>query len=288
MGTTNTGVRRIVRALGIGIAAAALLAAPGCRKEGGPQRLVLATTTSVRDCGLLDALAAEFTKETGITVAPIAVGSGEAMRMGRDGNADVLLVHDPAGERKLLDDGIACEDRELMRSRFLVVGPASDPAGIRGLSDAAEVFRRLAEGKAPFVSRGDDSGTHRLEKRLWEAAGAAPAGDWYVSTGSGMIQTLRVANEKQGYCLVDLATALKARGEAELETLVDSDDVAWANLYSVLLLCPAKFPSLHHDAARRFADFLSTGAGRGLIESFGRAEHGRPVFELPPAAAPAP
>ncbi len=255
--------------------------APGCRKDG-PQRIVLATTTSVRDCGLLDELIPAFEKETGIPVAPIAVGSGEAMRMGRDGNADVLLVHDPAGEEKLAQDGLAADDTEIMRSRFVLVGPAADPAALRGLSSAAEVFARLAAAKATFVSRGDDSGTHRLEKKFWQAASVVPDGTpWYVSVGSGMMQTLRVANEKQGYTLADTATWLKAKKTLELVVLVDSAAPEWANIYSVLLLSPDRFPSLNHDGARRFRDFLVSGLGRRIIEDFGKREYGSPVFQVP-------
>ena len=209
--------------------------AAGCRKNE-PRRIVLATTTSVRDCGLLDVLVPAFEKETGIPVAPIAVGSGEALRMGRDGNADVMLVHDPAGEMKMAEDGLLAGDTEIMRSRFVVVGPAADPAGLRSLHTGQEVFAKLAAARATFVSRGDDSGTHRLERRMWKAAGFDPPQDaaWYVSVGAGMMHALRVASEKQGYCLTDTATWLKARKDleatlatAEREVEVARDDYLW-------------------------------------------------------------
>ena len=262
----------------------ALLAgsAAGCRK-GGPRRIVLATTTSVRDCGLLDLLVPAFEKHTGIPVAPIAVGSGEALRMGRDGNADVLFVHDPAGETKLADDGLLAVDAELMSSRFVVVGPAADPAGLRSLRTGPEVFAALAAARATFVSRGDDSGTHRMENRMWKAAGLdPPAGaPWYVSVGAGMMHALRVASEKQGYCLADTATWLEAREGLDLRLLVDSDAPEWANLYSVLLLSPARFPGLNHDGGRRFVDFVTTGPGREILRSFGVAEFGEAVFHVP-------
>ena len=254
---------------------------PACRKDG-PKRIVLATTTSVRDCGLLDELIPAFEKETGIPVAPIAVGSGEALRMGRDGNADVLLVHDAAGEEQLARDGLVADDAEIMRSRFVVVGPAADPAGIRGVANAAEVFAKLGAAQATFVSRGDDSGTHRLERKLWKAANVVPDGaPWYVSVGSGMMQTLRVANEKQGYTLTDTATWLKAKSTLDLVVLVDSAAPEWANIYSVLLLSPEKFPALNHDGARRFWDFLVSGAGRRIIENFGKRQYGAAVFQVP-------
>jgi tungstate transport system substrate-binding protein len=259
--------------------AAALV--PGCRKDG-PKRIVLATTTSVRDCGLLDVLLPAFEKETGIPVAPIAVGSGEALRMGRDGNADVLLVHDPTGEEQLAKDGLLASDEEIMRSRFVIVGPAADPAGVRGLATGAEVFARLAAAQATFVSRGDDSGTHRLEKKMWKAAGLEPPGPsaWYLSVGAGMMHALRVAGEKQGYCLTDTATWLKAKKDLDLVVLVDSEAPEWANIYSVLLLAPAGFPGLNHEGARRFSDFVVHGAGRAILRDFGIAEYGAPVFQV--------
>ena len=254
---------------------------PGCRKDG-PKRIVLATTTSVRDCGLLDELIPVFEKETGIPVAPIAVGSGEALRMGRDGNADILLVHDPAGEEQLARDGFVADDTEIMRSRFVVVGPAADPAGIRGVASAADVFAKLGAAQATFVSRGDDSGTHRLEKKFWQAASVVPDGaSWYVSVGSGMMQTLRVANEKQGYTLTDTATWLKAKRTLDLVVLVDSEAPQWANIYSVLLLSSERLPALNHDGAHRFRDFLVSGAGRRILEDFGKRQYGAAVFQVP-------
>jgi tungstate transport system substrate-binding protein len=258
-----------------------LMLAPGCRKEG-PKRIVLATTTSVRDCGLLDVLLPAFEKETGIPVAPIAVGSGEALRMGRDGNADVLLVHDPAGEEQLAKDGLVAADTEIMRSRFVIVGPATDPAGVRGLETGAEVFQKLAAAQATFVSRGDDSGTHRLEKKMWKAAGREPPGPsaWYLSVGAGMMHALRVAGEKQGYCLTDTATWLKAKKALDLVVLVDSGAPEWANIYSVVLLSPEKFPGLNHEGARRFSDFLVNGTGHAILRDFGVAEYGAPVFQV--------
>jgi tungstate transport system substrate-binding protein len=259
-----------------------LLAATACARRPEPRRLILATTTSVRDCGLLDRLIPPFEAETGLRVTPLAVGSGEALRLGRDGNADVLLVHDPKGEAALAADGLVAEDVELMRSRFVVVGPKSDPAGVRGLTAGAEVFQRLAEGRAPFASRGDDSGTHRREKSLWQAAGTDPAGrDWYLSSGAGMVHTLRVASERQAYCLTDTATWLTAKKNLDLEVLVDSAAPEWANVYSVLLLDPKRFPEANHEGARRFRDFLATGAGREIIRTFGVREFGEPIFTMP-------
>jgi tungstate transport system substrate-binding protein len=266
--------------LGVLVLAAGL--AGGCRKNE-PRRIVLATTTSVRDCGLLDVLIPAFEQETGIPVAPIAVGSGEAMRMGRDGNADVMLVHDPAGETKMAEDGLLADDTEIMRSKFVIVGPAADPAGLRPLRTGQEVFAGLAAAPATFVSRGDDSGTHRLEKRMWKAAGLeSPEGAaWYVSVGAGMMHALRVAGEKQAYCLTDTATWLRAKKDVDLQVLVDSDAPEWSNVYSVLLLSPAKFPDLNHEGARRFAAFVESGAGRDILRTFGVREFGQAVFQVP-------
>lgn len=272
---------RLVLALPVLLVLSAVGSA-GCRKS--EQRIVMATTTSVRDCGLLDELLPAFERETGIKVAPVAVGSGEALRLGRDGNADLLFTHDPDGEQQMLEEGILVRREELMRGRFIVVGPAADPAGIRGLEEPAEVFARLAQGSAPFVSRGDDSGTHRKERKLWQAAGLEPSGDWYLEVGAGMVHTLRVASERQGYCLVDTATFLQAKPTIELEALVDSGQPAWTNLYAVSLLSPTRYPKLRHEPAARFVEFVTTGPGRELLVRFGAAKFGRPVFDVLPVA----
>ncbi|MBN1772765.1 MAG: substrate-binding domain-containing protein [Deltaproteobacteria bacterium] len=257
------------------------LGSGACRRS--EPRIVMATTTSVRDCGLLDELLPAFERETGIKVAPVAVGSGEALRLGRDGNADLLFTHDPDGEKAMLEEGLLVRREELMRGRFVVVGPPSDPAGIRGLEDPAEVFARLAQGKAPFVSRGDDSGTHRKEHKLWKAAGLEPSGAWYLEVGAGMVHTLRVAGERQGYCLADTATFLQARPTVALELLVDSGRTEWTNLYAVSLLSPERYPELRHEWAAKFVEFVTHGPGREILVQFGAAKFGRPVFDvLPP------
>ena len=259
-----------------------VLVFPACRRSEA--RIVMATTTSVRDCGLLDELLPAFERETGIKVAPVAVGSGEALRLGRDGNADLLFTHDPDGEQALLEEGVLARREELMRGRFVVVGPAADPAGLRGLEEPAEVFARLAQGRAPFVSRGDDSGTHRKEQQLWQAAGLEPSGDWYLAVGAGMVHALRVAGERRGYCLTDTATFLQAQPTLELELLVDSGQSAWTNLYSVSLLSPTRYPKLRHEPAARFVEFVTVGRGREILRRFGAAKFGRPVFDVLPAA----
>jgi tungstate transport system substrate-binding protein len=264
----------------LALLAAFVGSAAGCRKAA--PRLVMATTTSVRDCGLLDELLPAFERETGIMVAPVAVGSGEALRLGRDGNADLLFTHDPDGEQAMLEEGILARRVELMRGRFVVVGSPADPAGIRGLEDPAEVFGRLARGAAPFVSRGDDSGTHRKERKLWQAAGLEPAGEWYLEVGAGIVHTLRVASERQGYCLTDTATFLQARPTLELELLVDSGQAAWTNLYAVSLLSPQRYPGLRHELAAKFVEFVTTGPGREILAQFGTSKFGRPVFDVLP------
>jgi len=264
------------------VLASMALASSACRRS--EQRIVMATTTSVRDCGLLDELLPAFEKQTGIKVAPVAVGSGEALRLGRDGNADLLFTHDPDGERAMLEEGILVRREELMRGRFVVVGPPADPAGIRGLEDPAEVFQRIAQSGAPFVSRGDDSGTHRKEQKLWKAAGFEPSGPWYLEVGAGMVHTLRVAGERQGYCLADTATFLQARPTVQLELLVDSGRPEWTNLYAVSLLSPKLFPELRHELAAKFVEFVTHGPGHEILVRFGEAKFGRPVFDvLPPA-----
>src|SRR6266704_6978069 len=177
------------------------------------KEVLLATTTSTRDAGLLDSLLPVFERQTGYTVKVIAVGSGQALAMGRRGDADVVLSHAPDAERALVDSGYFVRRRLVMHNEFLIVGPAGDPAGLRGLSDAVSAFRRIAERRAPFVSRGDQSGTHQREQLFWKRAGfsSIPRNDWYIESGQGMGATLQLADEKHAYTLTDRATYLTWR-----------------------------------------------------------------------------
>jgi tungstate transport system substrate-binding protein len=241
--------------------------------------LLLATTTSTQDTGLLDVLLPRFQALTGIRVKTLAVGSGQALALGRKGEADVLLVHSPEAEKAFVAEGAVLRRRLVMHNDFVLVGPDSDPAGLRGSRGAVEAFRRLAKGVAPFVSRGDQSGTHAQERRLWAAAGVDPAGrPWYLETGTGMGQTLSVASERRGCALTDRGTFLAMRKVLALAVLVEGDP-ALANVYHVIELDPRRFPKIHAAAAKAFADFLVSPGAQECIRTFGADRYGTPLFQ---------
>jgi tungstate transport system substrate-binding protein len=255
--------------------AAALLAA-GC-SSGQPKTLTLATTTSTQDSGLLDVLVPRFRERSGIEVKVVAVGTGQALELGRRGDADVLLVHDPAAEQRFMDDGFGADRREVMHNDFVLVGPADDPAGVKGQASVAEAFARIARRGSPFVSRGDESGTHQKEKAVWHEAGVEPHGDWYLRAGAGMGQVLRLASEKRAYTLSDRGTFLALRQGLDLAVLAEGDPLL-VNPYHVIVVNPAKHPHVHQREAQRFADFLLSPEGRGLIADFGKDRYGQPLF----------
>jgi tungstate transport system substrate-binding protein len=240
-------------------------AAPAPVVEKRP--VILATTTSTADTGLLDALVPVFQKESGFQVKTVAVGSGEALAMGRKGAADVLLVHAPAAEEKLMAEGYGARRLAVMHNAFFIVGPPDDPAGAKGGS-AIDALRKIAEKKAVFVSRGDDSGTHKKEKELWEKAGMTPAGDWYLEAGQGMGATLTVASEKRGYTLTDSGTFYSMQN-IDLAVAVEGDP-ALANPYHVIEVEAA---GVNAEGARAFADFLVGAEGQALISAFEKGGH---------------
>ncbi len=257
----------------IGLAGAGPAATPG----GAAETLTLASTTSTLDSGFFDVFIPAFEKKFSCRVKVIAVGTGQAMRLGRDGNADVLLVHDRESELKFVADGFGVERLDVMHNDFFVVGPKSDPAGIRG-KKAAQAFRALAAGPGVFVSRGDDSGTNKKELRLWAAAAGKPAGDRYIESGTGMEAALRMANEKGAYTLVDRATWLAHRREIDaLELLVENDPDLF-NPYSVIVVSPARFPGLNSKLAAAFAQFIRGPEGQAIIRDFGKDKYGTPLF----------
>jgi tungstate transport system substrate-binding protein len=229
--------------------------------------VILATTTSTVDTGLLEALVPVFEKRSGFQVKTVAAGSGEALAMGRKGAADVLLVHAPAAEEKLMADGFGARRLAVMHNEFFLVGPPDDPAGAK-VAAAAEALRRIAEKKAVFVSRGDDSGTHKKEKALWEAAGVKPEGAWYVEAGQGMGATLTIANEKRGYTLTDSGTFYSMKS-IDLAVAVQGDPEL-ANPYHVI---EVKSEGANADGARAFADFLVGAEGQALIAKFEKGGH---------------
>jgi tungstate transport system substrate-binding protein len=254
-------VSRIVRRLLV--AGVVALALGGCHREGRPLRI--GTTTSVQDSGLLDVLLAAYTETSRVPVAVIAVGTGAAFKLARDGNVDLLLVHDRDGEEQFVAAGDGLSRHDLMWNTFEVLGPPDDPAGVRGAETGSVALARIGAAGAPFVSRGDDSGTHRREKKLWGPA--RPQWPGYRETGQGMGATLRVADELGAYVLTDRGTRLGYKGTLRLVPLVaDTPDLR--NEYSVVVLNPAKHPDLSHDGARRLADWLLSPAAARVIEGF--------------------
>jgi tungstate transport system substrate-binding protein len=249
------------------LALSALPACSGGSAAPAPEPLKLATTTSTRDSGLLDALLPALERDCAVSVKVIAVGSGQALRLGSDGEADLLLTHDPKGEEEFMASGAGAERRPLMFNDFVIVGPAADPAGVKGLRDPREALRRIAAAKAPWLSRGDDSGTHRKEKRLLADAGVKPEAPWHRETGQGMGATLAMAAESGSYTLADRATWAAHRARESLPVLVEGDEVL-RNPYAVLLLNPDRFPHLRAAAARRAADWLTGAAGRRAIAGY--------------------
>lgn len=242
-----------------------------------PREVILATTTSTQDTGLLDVLVPLFEKKTGFVVKTIAVGTGQALAMGEKGEADVLLVHAPDSELPLVEKGICLERRLVMHNDFIVVGPAADPAHIRGVKKATDAFARIAQAGAPFISRGDNSGTHKAEQKIWKTAGINPSGNWYQQSGSGMGQTLNIASYKSAYTLTDRGTFLALRKNLDLAILVEGDRQL-LNIYHVMHVNPAKFPAVNGAGGKAFADFMVSKETQSLIGQFGVKEYGQPLF----------
>jgi tungstate transport system substrate-binding protein len=254
-----------------------LLLACSLPAAAASKTVILATTTSTQDSGLLDVLVPLFEKESGFQVKTISVGSGQAMKMGGKGEADVLLVHSPDAEKKFMADGFGAGRRLVMHNDFIVVGPAADPAKIKGAS-AAEALKRIAQSGAIFASRGDNSGTHAKEKGLWKGVAVNPEGQkWYQQTGLGMGQTLNVAAEKKGYTLTDRATYLSLKKGLGLVILVEGDSKL-LNIYHVIELNQTKWPKVNAQGGKAFADFMVAKKTQELIGRFGVDKFGAPLF----------
>jgi tungstate transport system substrate-binding protein len=241
------------------------------------QEITLATTTSARDTGLLDVLLPRFEQEHGIRVNAVAVGSGQALEIGRRGDADVLLTHSPAQEEQFVQDGFAGARRRIMRNDFVLLGPAGDPAGVRSTEGIVAALQAVAKAQSPFVSRGDESGTHVKEKGLWEKAGIAPEGDWYLKAGDGMAATLRMASEKQAYTISDRATFAAQQAKLGLK-IVCENDPPLDNVYSILVVSGQKHPHVKEAAAEKFADFLASPEIQQAIGEFGKDKYGEALF----------
>jgi tungstate transport system substrate-binding protein len=246
--------------------------------QAQPKAIILATTTSTQDSGLLDILLPIFEKKTGYFVKTIAVGSGQAMAMGQKGEADVLLVHSPDAEKKFIAEGYGVNRRLIMHNDYIIVGPSEDPAKIKRMKSAQGSFKKIALAKALFLSRSDKSGTHVKERDIWKAAGINPEVEkWYQQTGLGMGQTLSVAAEKKGYTLADRGTYLALKKNLGLDILVEGDAIL-LNIYHVIEVNPAKWPKVNSAGAKAFADFMVAKETQDIIKTFGVDKFGSPLF----------
>ena len=270
----NISLRILLSAIVIG-----LLFITGIPHAQAQQKtIILATTTSTQDSGLLDVLIPIFEKKTSYFVKTIAVGSGQAMAMGQKGEADVLLVHSPAAEKKFVAEDYGINRRLVMHNDFIIVGPPEDPAKIRGIKLASEAFKKIALASALFLSRADKSGTHVKEMDIWKAAGINPEGEkWYQQTGLGMGQTLNVAAEKKGYTLTDRGTYLALKKNLGLDILVEGDAIL-LNIYHVIEVNLAKWPKVNSAGAKAFADFVVSKETQDIIKTFGVDKFGSPLF----------
>ncbi len=270
---------------------AVMLIASACNPVAVPagapqaQEMILATTTSLYDSGLLDAILPAFERANGVRVKVIAVGTGQALKLGQDGNADVVLVHARAQEDQFVAEGWGVDRRDVMVNDFVLVGPKQDPAGIKGMATAADAFRAIAGRQATFASRGDGSGTHAKEKSIWEQAGIEPQGDWYNSLGQGMGDTLIFANEKGAYTIADRATYLAMRHKLPNltilvggESIAQNGDKSLLNPYGVIAVNPARHPHVRFDLAKKFIDWITSAETQKLIGDYGVDRFGQPLF----------
>ncbi len=241
------------------------------------ERLRLATTTSVENSGLLYALIPPFEKMFNIKVDVIPVGTGKAMQLGKSGDVDVILVHDPVSEEKFIAQGWGINRREVMYNDFIIIGPKTDPVHIRGIKSTSEALARIAKMKYPFISRGDESGTHKKEVSLWKDVGIQPGGSWYYEAGQGMGAVIKMAHEKMAYTLADRGTYLVFRDKVDLVVLLDGDSRLY-NPYSVIAVNPAKFPHVNYIKAMAFIGWLTSREGQGIIKDFARDRFKQPLF----------
>ncbi len=239
--------------------------------------VILSTTTSTQDSGLLDVLVPLFEKQTGYTVKTVSVGTGQALALAAKGDADVALVHAPSLEKQFVADGKLINRRLVMYNDFVIIGPKEDPAKIRFAKSAVNALSAIAQAKANFVSRGDNSGTHVLEKALWKEIGVEPKGSWYVETGQGMGATLGVANEKNAYTITDRGTYLAFGKRVSLPILIEGDK-ALLNIYSVMEVNPANGPRINSAGGKAFADFMVAAQTQNVIRSFGIEKFGQSLF----------
>lgn len=279
----NSKIKFIALIITMAMLMSSLLA--GCTTTGRPQQntpavskkeVILATTTSTVDSGLLDVLKPIFDKETGYDLTIISVGSGQAIAMGEKGEADALLVHSPKDEQRIEESGVAINRQLVMHNDFILIGPANDPAKVKGKS-TVEAFKAIAAANALFVSRGDDSGTHKKELGIWGKTGVKPAGTWYQETGTGMGPTLNLAAEKDGYTLTDRATYLAQKKNLDLEIMVEGDKDL-LNIYHVMQVNAEKFSKVNTEGGKAFVEFMVAQTTQKTIESFGMDKYEQSLF----------
>jgi tungstate transport system substrate-binding protein len=263
--------------LGIWLLLVGLLVAPTGAALAQSSVVIVSTTTSTQDSGLLDVLVPMFERKTGLSVKTISVGTGQALALAARGEADVTLAHAPSVEKKYVEEGKMSNRRLVMYNDFVLIGPADDPAKIRGLPRAVDALRRIAETPSRFVSRGDKSGTHVLEQDLWKQAGIEPKGAWYIESGQGMGQTLGIASDRRAYTLTDRGTYLAFQRRIDLPILVEKDRPL-LNVYSVMEVNPANGPRVNTAGGKAFAEFMLAPETQAVIRAFGVDKYGQPLF----------
>jgi len=249
-------------------------------RSGSEKDIILATTTSTQDSGLLDVLVPMFQQQTGYQVKTVSVGTGAALALGGRGEADVVLVHAPPSELQWMQQGNGTERLLVMHNDFIIIGPAEDPAKIKGETDGLAALKKIADARAPFVSRGDNSGTQQLELSLWQKINITPRGQpWYIESGTGMGQTLTIADQRQAYTISDRATWLSFSGRIQLPIMVERDPVL-LNVYHVMPVNPARFPNVRINTAggKAFADFMVSPETQKVIGEFGKDKYGEALF----------
>lgn len=260
----------------------------GCVQQGpfenntstanSPQELRLATTTSTCDTGLLDILNKKFEDENNIKIFTLCEGTGKAIATGELGASDVVMVHAVQGELKAVANGSFINRTYMMFNYFVIIGPENDPAGIRNANNATDAFRKIAAKQSFFISRGDDSGTHRMEKSIWQAANITPAGTWYLSVGKGMMETITTADIKEGYTLSDRGTYLSMKDKMKLMVLFESDRTYLFNPYHVMAVNPEKYPKVNYVLAIKYIDYLTAPSTQDIIRNFGKDKYGEALF----------
>jgi len=233
----------------------------------GQERIKMATTTSTENSGLLDVLLPSFEQKFDVKVDVIAMGTGKALKFGENGDVDIVFVHARAAEDKFVNDGHGVNRRDVMYNDFIIIGPKEDPAGVKGMKDVAMALKKIAEKKSPFASRGDDSGTHKKEKSLWQAAGMTPKGNWYMETGQGMGPTLQIADEKRGYTMTDQGTYLAYKDKIDLPILVEGD-LRLFNPYGIIAVNPAKHPHVNYVYAMALIGWVTSVEGQKIIADY--------------------